>query len=85
MVFLARREEKNEQGDRSLMERIGDTGLSAIVSGVGGIILVGMLAAFYSDWILGAIAQHGWSGAPSGDNIWLYWSYFVAKRLLLVS
>ncbi|KAF2181318.1 hypothetical protein K469DRAFT_261765 [Zopfia rhizophila CBS 207.26] len=46
---------------------------------------VGILAAFYSDWILGAIASNNWTGAPSGNNTWLYWAYFAAKRLPLLS
>lgn len=70
---------------KSIKKRIGDAGVSAFFSGVVGMIFVGMLAAFYSDWILGAIAHHGWAGAPSDDNMWLYWSYFVAKRLPLAS
>jgi hypothetical protein len=48
------------------------------------IILFGAMGAFYSDWILGAIAGK-WSGMPSGDNEWLYWSYFAAKRLPMFS
>jgi hypothetical protein len=40
----------------------------------------GVLGAFYSDWILAAIAEN-MSGMPSSDNAALYWSYFVAKRL----
>lgn len=44
----------------------------------------GVLGAFYSDWILGAIADNVW-GAPSGDSTYLYWSYFIAKRLPLFS
>jgi hypothetical protein len=39
-----------------------------------------ILGAFYSDWILAAIAEN-LSGFPSSDNAALYWSYFVAKRL----
>lgn len=39
-----------------------------------------VLGAFYSDWILAAIAEN-LSGVPSSDNAALYWSYFVAKRL----
>lgn len=49
------------------------------------IVVGGILAAFYCDWILGAIANNNWAGAPSGDNVWLYWTYFVAKRLPLMS
>ncbi len=81
-IFLGTRE--SVRGE-SVKKRIGEAGLSAFLSGIVGLIFVGMLAAFYSDWILGAIAHRGWSGAPTGDSIWLYWSYFVAKRLPLVS
>jgi len=84
-VFLGIRSAKNEEDGKSSMGKIGATGLSAFVSSVGGIMIVGMLAAFYSDWILAAIAHHGWAGAPSDDNMWLYWSYFFAKRLPLAS
>jgi hypothetical protein len=41
---------------------------------------VGILGAFYSDWVLAAIAGK-LTGAPSSDNSALYWSYFAAKRL----
>lgn len=58
--------------------------LSLIFSGLSavGVALMGLgvLGAFYSDWILGAIANN-MSGAPSSDNAALYWSYFIAKRL----
>lgn len=40
----------------------------------------GVLGAFYSDWVLAAIAEN-MVGTPSGDNSALYWSYFSAKRL----
>jgi hypothetical protein len=85
-IFLVTRSESKDEPDgKSWKKRIGDTGLSAFFSCIIGIICVGMLAAFYSDWILGAIARNGWSGAPTDDNAWLYWSYFVAKRLPLAS
>jgi hypothetical protein len=31
-----------------------------------------ILAAFYSDWVLGALARN-LVGVPSGDNAYLYW------------
>jgi hypothetical protein len=42
------------------------------------------LGAIYSDWILGAIAEN-LVGMPSSDNMVLYWSYFIVKRLPLLS
>jgi hypothetical protein len=42
------------------------------------------LGVLYSDWILGAIAGN-LVGFPSSDNLVLYWIYFVAKRLPLLS
>jgi hypothetical protein len=49
-----------------------------------GLVMVGILAAFYSDWMLAAIeVQKGgsWAGLPTADANWLYWSYFAGKRL----
>jgi hypothetical protein len=43
-----------------------------------------VLAALYSDWILGAIAGN-LVGLPSGDVKLLYWGYIVAKRLPFLS
>jgi hypothetical protein len=40
------------------------------------------LGAFYSDWILGAFAG-SLVGIPGGDNMFVYWTYFAAKRLPL--
>ena len=42
------------------------------------------LALLYSDWILGAVAGN-LAGVPSGDIAWLYWAYFISKRLPLFS
>jgi hypothetical protein len=53
-------------------------GLLACVCGCG------ILAVLYSDWILGAIAGD-LAGYPSSDNAVLFWTYFVAKRLPLLS
>jgi hypothetical protein len=44
------------------------------------IALFEVLAALYSDMILAAIANN-WSGAPTDDNQYFYWTYFTAKRL----
>jgi len=51
---------------------------------VGCLSAIGVLAALYSDWILAAIeVQKGgnWTGLPAVNARWLYWTYFVAKRL----
>lgn len=44
----------------------------------------GFLGVLYCDWILGCIAQD-LAGMPSGDTEILYWTYFFAKRLPLLS
>jgi hypothetical protein len=44
------------------------------------IIWVTMLAAFYSDMALGAMTND-LVGAPSDENKYLYWTYFIAKRI----
>ena len=65
-----------------LMRRNMEAGMSTLIIGVIGAI--GILGAFYSDWILGAVAQN-YTGLPSGDNTVLYWGYIVAKQLPLGS
>ena len=60
-----------------------------VVTAFGGAIGLAVMAlavfgALYSDWILGAIAGN-FGGVPSGDNLWLYWGYFFAKKLPLGS
>lgn len=63
---------------------IGD-GAGGSIMGIAFLIIgTGMLAAIYSDWILGAIAGK-YAGVPDGNNAVLYWSYFAAKRLPFVS
>ncbi|PMD16151.1 hypothetical protein NA56DRAFT_663393 [Hyaloscypha hepaticicola] len=47
-------------------------------------IVFGLLGAFYCDWILAAIAGN-WGGFPSSDIAVLYWTYFAAKRLPMLS
>lgn len=42
-----------------------------------------MVGAFYSDWVLGAIANN-LVGVPAGDPAYLYWAYFIAKRIPLL-
>jgi hypothetical protein len=49
------------------------------------ITMAGITAAFYSDWILAAIAGDGWAGTPSDDNAIFYYTYFAAKRLPMLS
>jgi hypothetical protein len=68
--------------DSRTLKRLAKSPLAA------GIILfvtgTSVLGALYSDWILGAIGDD-LVGFPSGDNQYLYWAYFVAKRLPLLS
>jgi hypothetical protein len=47
------------------------------------ILLLVLLAAFYSDWALAALSNN-WLGSPDDDNKELYWLYFGSKRLLLL-
>jgi len=70
-------------------EGLGWKTLSAFTTLLGGFTtLLGgaelVVGALYSDWILGAIAGN-YGGVPSGDNVWLYWGYIVAKKLPLGS
>ena len=44
----------------------------------------GFFSALYSDLVLGAIAEK-WSGAPTEDYAGLYWTWFIAKRTMLLS
>lgn len=46
-----------------------------------GVVILGVL---YSDWILGVIAGN-LAGVPSGDIRILYWAYFAAKRLPMLT
>lgn len=43
-----------------------------------------VLYAFYSDWALGIMAGN-LKGIPSPDVAWLYWLYFISKRLTMLS
>lgn len=62
-------------------------------SSIGGgflalLAVTGFLTALWSDWILAAMEVKdggSWAGTPSSDIAWLYWSYFVAKRLTFFS
>jgi hypothetical protein len=56
-------------------------------SGFGFVVIfvwVGLLCSVWSDWILAAIADN-WGGLPSSDIAFLFWIYFVAKRLPMLS
>jgi hypothetical protein len=52
--------------------------IGSVVAGVG------IVGAWYNDWILAAIAEN-YSGLPSSDNAVLYWGYFIAKKIPLGS
>jgi hypothetical protein len=41
-------------------------------------------SVFFSDWILAAV-EGNWAGIPGADYRILYWTYFVAKRLPMLS
>lgn len=43
-----------------------------------------VLSALYSDWCLGIMLDN-LVGVPSGDKSIFYWTYFVAKRLTMLS
>ena len=63
--------------------------LAVWVGGILGLIGYGaiglaVVGALYSDWVLGAISGD-LAGVPSDDNKYLFWGYFVAKRLPLAS
>jgi hypothetical protein len=49
-----------------------------------GILCFGLFGALYCDWILAAIARN-WAGLPSNDIAVLFWVYFLAKRLPMLS
>lgn len=59
---------------------IGSTKVFAIT----GLFVIVSLTTFFGDWALGLILDN-MSGAPSHDNAAVYWTYFVAKRLTLLS
>lgn len=65
----------------------GSAGVLALGS-LTAISVVAILTALWSDWILAAmqVKEGGsWAGSPSSDIAWLYWTYFAAKRLPLLS
>ena len=71
---------KPGEKDTRLMTFVGFNMFTFIIL----VLWAGMLAAFYSDWVLGAIAK-SLVGAPTEDNKVFYWTYFVAKRLPMFS
>jgi len=76
---------REKEANNSSMENLGK---STVAIGVMVFLVAGsatsVLAALYSDWILGAIAGN-LVGLPSGDVTLLYWGYIVAKRLPFLS
>ena len=56
----------------------------SIRNSILGVLFFGLFGAFYCDWILAAIARN-WAGLPSNDIAVLFWVYFVAKRLPMLS
>lgn len=48
------------------------------------VVMFGFLSTLYSDMVLGSIADN-LSGRPSDDVAPLYWAWFVAKRLPMLS
>jgi hypothetical protein len=59
-------------------------GLLALILFTCWVIGVGILAALYSDWAI-AFAAGNMVGVPSSDNAAIYWTYFFAKRIPLLS
>jgi hypothetical protein len=55
----------------------------AVRSGVVPTLVLGIIA-LYSDWALGIMVSN-LVGAPSGDNQALFWGYWIAKRLAMLS
>ena len=52
---------------KALLRGLGFSSLGVVPT------LMLILAAFYSDWVLGALARN-LVGVPSGDNAYLYWT-----------
>jgi hypothetical protein len=72
---------RKEVVNNSSMENLGK---NTVAIGIMVFLVAGsatsVLAALYSDWVLGAIAGN-LVGLPSGDVAPLYWGYILAKRL----
>jgi len=81
-----------EQRGRKVFNRLLDAvvqpaevaGMLSLILFSGWVIGVGLLAALYSDWAL-AFVPGNMAGVPSSDNSALYWTYFFAKRIPLLS
>ncbi|KAE8447825.1 hypothetical protein EG329_010054 [Mollisiaceae sp. DMI_Dod_QoI] len=76
---------RKEEMNNSSMENLGKNtvAIGIMVFLVAG-VATSVLAALYSDWVLGAIAGN-LVGLPSGDVAPLYWGYILAKRLPFLS
>jgi hypothetical protein len=48
------------------------------------LIWFGIFIAIYADWVLAGVARN-WAGTPSSDVAVLFWLYFAAKRLPMLS
>jgi hypothetical protein len=68
-------------GGRAYMAAFGNTFGGALL---GFIAVFGFFSSLYSDLVLGTIANNI-TGLPSQDFAPIYWAWFVAKRLPLLS
>lgn len=84
-MCLQCRKSREEQANNWSIENLGKR---TMATGVIALLVAGsatsVLAALYSDWVLGAIAGN-MVGLPSRDVAAMYWAYFFAKRLPLFS
>lgn len=55
-----------------------------IMVAASGLLAVGFFLAPYSDFALATIAGP-WTGVPSSDDAILFWAYFIAQRLPMLS
>ncbi|KAF2837566.1 hypothetical protein M501DRAFT_937417 [Patellaria atrata CBS 101060] len=76
--FYKRHGEGNKQEEKSAFSSTFGGVFKAFV------VCFGTFSALYSDLILASIADN-WGGFPSQDKAALYWAWFVAKRLPLLS
>ncbi|KAK3316894.1 hypothetical protein B0H66DRAFT_562362 [Apodospora peruviana] len=63
---------------------VGRFGITLFFGGLVGVFVLTVLFAFYTDWVLAALAGDI-VGRPSKDNAAFYWTYFAAKRLPMFS
>ncbi|KAH7381433.1 hypothetical protein DE146DRAFT_286036 [Phaeosphaeria sp. MPI-PUGE-AT-0046c] len=73
--------DKNKGGSRACMSAFGQTLGGGFVAFIA---VFGVFSSLYSDLVLGSIANNLF-GMPSDDFAPLYWAWFVAKRLPLLS